>query len=75
MDVIGLNCLGYNGPLEDALRRATGKPVVLARRALAEADCGGPAGGGQLTNSRGGLPDGYQPAELVACGTDARSNP
>ena len=36
-DVIGLNCLGYNGPLEDALRRATGKPVVLARRALAEA--------------------------------------
>ena len=37
VDVIGLNCLGYNGPLEDALRRATGKPVVLARRALAEA--------------------------------------
>ena len=37
VDVIGLNCLGYNGPLEDALRRATGKPVILARRALAEA--------------------------------------
>ena len=37
VDVIGLNCLGYNGPLEGALRRATGKPVVLARRALAEA--------------------------------------
>ena len=36
-DVIGLNCLGYNGPLEDAVRRATGKPVILARRALAEA--------------------------------------
>ena len=36
-DIIGLNCLGYNGPLEDAVRRATGKPVILARRALAEA--------------------------------------
>ena len=37
MDLIGLNCLGYNGPPEDAVQRATGKPVVLARRALAEA--------------------------------------
>ena len=36
-DVIGLNCLGYDGPLEDAVRRTTGKPVVLARRALADA--------------------------------------
>ncbi len=36
-DVIGLNCLGYNGLLEDAVRRVTGKPVVLARRALADA--------------------------------------
>ncbi len=37
VDVIGLNCLGYGGPLEAAVARATGKPVVLARRALAEA--------------------------------------
>ena len=37
VDVVGLNCLGYNGPLEKAVARATGKPVVLARRALAEA--------------------------------------
>ena len=36
-DVIGLNCLGYDGPLADAVERATGKPVVLARRALADA--------------------------------------
>ena len=36
-DVIGLNCLGYNGPLAEAVGRATGKPVVLARRALADA--------------------------------------
>ena len=36
VDVVGLNCLGYDGPLADALRRATGKPVILARRALAE---------------------------------------
>ena len=36
-DVIGLNCLGYDGPLADAMQRATGKPVVLARRALAHA--------------------------------------
>ena len=36
-DVIGLNCLGYNRSLEAAVARATGKPVVLARRALAEA--------------------------------------
>ena len=37
VDVIGLNCLGYDGRLEAAAARATGKPVVLARRALAEA--------------------------------------
>ena len=37
VDVVGLNCLGYDGPLEAAVARATGKPVVLARRALAEA--------------------------------------
>ena len=37
VDVVGLNCLGYDGPLEAAVSRATGKPVVLARRALAEA--------------------------------------
>ena len=37
VDVVGLNCLGYNGPLEEALARATGKRVVLARRALADA--------------------------------------
>ncbi len=37
VDIVGLNCLGYNGPLETAVARATGKPVVLARRALAEA--------------------------------------
>ena len=37
VDVVGLNCLGYDGPLESAVARATGKPVVLARRALAEA--------------------------------------
>lgn len=37
VDVIGLNCLGYNAPLADAVERATGKPVVLARRALADA--------------------------------------
>lgn len=36
-DVIGLNCMGYTGPLADAVERATGKPVVLARRVLAEA--------------------------------------
>ena len=37
VDIVGLNCLGYDGPLEAAVSRATGKPVVLARRALAEA--------------------------------------
>ena len=37
VDVVGLNCLGYDGPLETAVARATGRPVVLARRALAEA--------------------------------------
>ena len=37
VDVVGLNCLGYDGALEAAVARATGKPVVLARRALAEA--------------------------------------
>ena len=37
VDLVGLNCLGYDGPLEAAVARATGKPVVLARRALAEA--------------------------------------
>lgn len=37
VDVVGLNCLGYDGPLEEAVARATGKPVVLARRALADA--------------------------------------
>ena len=37
VDVVGLNCLGYNGPLEAAVARATGKRVVLARRALADA--------------------------------------
>ena len=37
VDVIGLNCLGYNGPLEKAVGRATGQRVILARRALAEA--------------------------------------
>ena len=37
VDVIGLNCLGYDGPLEAAVARATGKRVVLARRTLAEA--------------------------------------
>ena len=36
-DVIGLNCLGYDRLLEGTVARATGKPVVLARRALAEA--------------------------------------
>lgn len=37
VDLVGLNCLGYGGPLEAVVARATGKPVVLARRALAEA--------------------------------------
>ena len=37
VDIVGLNCLGYHGPMETALARATGKPVVLARRALATA--------------------------------------
>lgn len=37
VDVVGLNCLGYDGRLEAAVARATGNPVVLARRALAEA--------------------------------------
>ena len=37
VDLVGLNCLGYDGALETAVARATGKPVVLARRALAEA--------------------------------------
>ncbi|MDE0105520.1 MAG: AroM family protein [Bryobacterales bacterium] len=37
VDLVGLNCLGYDAPLEAAVARATGKPVVLARRALAEA--------------------------------------
>ena len=37
VDVVGLNCLGYDGPLEAAVARATGKKVVLARRALAQA--------------------------------------
>ncbi len=37
VDLVGLNCLGYDGPLEAAVARATGRPVVLARRALAEA--------------------------------------
>ena len=32
-----MNCLATTGPLADAVERATGKPVVLARRALAEA--------------------------------------
>ncbi len=36
-DLIGLNCLGYSGALARLLERKTGKPVVLARRALAEA--------------------------------------
>ncbi len=36
-DVIGPSCLGYNGSLADAAERATGKPVVLARRPLAAA--------------------------------------
>lgn len=37
VDVVGLNCLGYSGALEAAVARATGRPVVLARRALADA--------------------------------------
>ena len=37
VDIVGLNCLGYDRPLEAAVARATGRPVVLARRALAEA--------------------------------------
>ena len=37
VDVVGLNCLGYDGPLEAAVARATGKRVILARRVLAEA--------------------------------------
>ena len=37
VDVVGLNCLGYDGPLEAAVGRATGRPVILARRALAGA--------------------------------------
>lgn len=36
-EVIGLNCLGYGGLLAREIGAATGKPVVLARRALAEA--------------------------------------
>lgn len=35
--VIGLNCLGYTGADARAVEAATGKPTVLARRALAEA--------------------------------------
>ena len=35
--VIGLNCLGYTGADARAVEAATGTPVVLARRALAEA--------------------------------------
>ena len=36
-DVIGANCLGYTGALAAVLEAAAGKPVVLARRALAGA--------------------------------------
>lgn len=35
--LIGLNCLGYSGADAQAVEAATGAPVVLARRALAEA--------------------------------------
>ncbi len=35
-DLIALNCLGYDGALAGALETATGKPVLLARRILAE---------------------------------------
>lgn len=37
VDVVGLNCVVHDVPLEAAVSRATGKRVVLARRALAEA--------------------------------------
>ena len=37
VDIVGLNCLGYDGALKAAVARAIGKPVVLARQALAEA--------------------------------------
>ena len=36
-DLIGLNCLGYTGALAREVEAAAGKPVVLARRALADA--------------------------------------
>lgn len=35
VEVVRLNCLGYDGLVEAAVSRDTGKPVVLARRALA----------------------------------------
>lgn len=36
-DLIALNCLGYTGVQAAEIQGATGKPVVLARKALAEA--------------------------------------
>ena len=36
VDVVELNCLGYDGPLKAAVSRATGARVVLSRRTLAE---------------------------------------
>lgn len=36
-DLIALNCLGYTGAQAARIRKATGKPIVLAREALAEA--------------------------------------
>lgn len=36
-DLVGLNCLGYTADLEAAVASRTGKPVVLARRTLADA--------------------------------------
>jgi len=37
VDAVEPNCLGYDGPLEAAVARATRKPLVLARWALAQA--------------------------------------
>ena len=37
VDIVGLNCLGYNGALAHVVEQITGKPVILARRALAAA--------------------------------------
>lgn len=36
-DLVALNCLGYTGAQAAEIEGATGKPVVLARKALAEA--------------------------------------